>query len=68
MNSSRFPGKLMAKINGKPMIGHVYDNVVKNKDILETYVATCDEEIFNYIKYILQSFLVFLQWFPKAFY
>lgn len=52
MNSSRFPGKPMAKINGKPMIGHVYDNVVKNKDILETYVATCDEEIFNYIKSI----------------
>ena len=25
MGSSRFPGKPMAKILGKPMIGHVYE-------------------------------------------
>jgi len=29
MGSNRFPGKPMAKIMDKPMIGHVYDNVKK---------------------------------------
>ena len=29
MGSSRFPGKPMAKLLGKPMIGHVYDRVSK---------------------------------------
>ena len=49
MGSSRFPGKPMAKINGKPMIGHVYSNVKKSKLISDLAVATCDQEIFNYI-------------------
>ena len=52
MGSSRFPGKPMANILGKPMIGHVYDNVKKNQLLLEIAVATCDEEIYNYIKSI----------------
>ena len=30
MGSSRFPGKPMSKILGKPMIGHVFDNVKEN--------------------------------------
>jgi len=50
MGSSRFPGKPMAKIIDKPMIGHVYDNVKKNQLLLEVAVATCDEEIYNYIE------------------
>jgi len=49
MGSSRFPGKPLAKINGKPMIGHVYDRVCKSASLTMTAVATCDEEIFNYI-------------------
>ena len=49
MRSSRFPGKPMKKILGKPMIKHVYDNVAKSKIISDVYVATCDKEIFNYI-------------------
>lgn len=49
MGSSRFPGKPMKDILGIPMIGHVYKRVKMNKTINETYVATCDEEIFNYI-------------------
>ena len=49
MGSSRFPGKPMAKILAKPMIGHVYENVIRNDLIHDTYVATCDEEIYNYI-------------------
>ena len=52
MGSSRFPGKPMAKIMDKPMIGHVYDNVKKNNLITEIAVATCDDEIYNYIESI----------------
>lgn len=49
MSSSRFPGKPMAKILGKPMIGHVYENVRKCDLVEKTVVATCDKEIFDYI-------------------
>tara|TARA_B100000315_G_scaffold197418_1_gene188759 strand:+ start:941 stop:1711 length:771 start_codon:yes stop_codon:yes gene_type:complete len=52
MGSTRFPGKPMAEILGKPMIGHVYDNVKKNSLINEVAVATCDDEIYNYIESI----------------
>ena len=52
MGSSRFPGKPMAELIGKPMIGHVYDNVKKNELIKELAVATCDYEIYNYIESI----------------
>jgi 3-deoxy-manno-octulosonate cytidylyltransferase (CMP-KDO synthetase) len=50
MGSSRFPGKPMAKINGKPMIGHVYERVKKCKLLTKTIVATCDDVIFDYIE------------------
>ena len=33
MGSSRFPGKPLAKINNKPMIGHVFDKVSKSKQL-----------------------------------
>ena len=52
MGSSRFPGKPLALINGKPMIEHVYTNVSKCSEVESTYVATCDIEIFNHIKSI----------------
>jgi 3-deoxy-manno-octulosonate cytidylyltransferase (CMP-KDO synthetase) len=52
MGSSRFPGKPMAYIMDKPMIGHVYYNVKKNHLLLEVAIATCDEEIYNYIESI----------------
>ena len=45
MGSSRFPGKPLAKLLGKPMIQHVWERVAKAKGISETIVATCDEEI-----------------------
>ena len=50
MGSSRFPGKPMAKILGKPMIGHVYERVAKSLLLDLVAVATCDQEIFDYIK------------------
>jgi len=52
MGSSRFPGKPMALILGKPMIGHVYERVVKSPLLAMTAVATCDQEIFDYIESI----------------
>ncbi|TAK90635.1 MAG: 3-deoxy-manno-octulosonate cytidylyltransferase [Burkholderiaceae bacterium] len=52
MGSSRFPGKPMAPLLGKPMIGHVYDRVARNPLLTVTAVATCDREIADYIESI----------------
>jgi 3-deoxy-manno-octulosonate cytidylyltransferase (CMP-KDO synthetase) len=49
MGSSRFPGKPMALIHGVPMIGHCYIRTSLCDDLLDTYVATCDQAIFDYI-------------------
>ncbi len=45
MGSSRFPGKPLAKLLGKPMIQHVWERVSKAKGLSDVLVATCDEEI-----------------------
>ena len=47
--SSRFPGKPMALIHGIPMIGHVYARTRMSQLVKETFVATCDREIYDYI-------------------
>ena len=52
MGSSRFPGKPMKTIRGKPMIGHVYERVSQNPLLSSTVVATCDKIIADYIKSI----------------
>ena len=52
MGSSRFPGKPLEKILGKPMIGHVYERVSKCDLLIKTVVATCDQEILEYIESI----------------
>lgn len=52
MGSSRFPGKPMAKILGKPMIGHVYERVARSPILDMVAVATCDQEIFDYVESI----------------
>jgi 3-deoxy-manno-octulosonate cytidylyltransferase (CMP-KDO synthetase) len=50
MGSTRFTGKPLAKILGMPMIGHVFHRC-KMSDLLdEVYVATCDNEIKQYIE------------------
>ncbi len=49
MGSSRYPGKPMEKILGKPMIGHVYERVSQSPLLNLTAVATCDQEIYDYI-------------------
>lgn len=45
--SSRFPGKPLADICGKPMIWWVYNQAKKVKELDEIYVATDDERILN---------------------
>ena len=52
MGSSRFPGKPMAEILGKPMIGYVYNRVARSPIVDLVAVATCDKEIYDYIEYI----------------
>jgi len=43
--STRFPGKPLAQLGGKPMIQRVYEQV--SKMISEVYVATDDDRIFH---------------------
>jgi 3-deoxy-manno-octulosonate cytidylyltransferase (CMP-KDO synthetase) len=45
MSSSRFHGKVLAKIAGKPMIQHVYERAKACKDLQQVYIATEDEKI-----------------------
>lgn len=45
--SSRFPGKPLADICGKPMIWWVYQQCKKVEDFDEVYVATDDQRIFD---------------------
>jgi 3-deoxy-manno-octulosonate cytidylyltransferase (CMP-KDO synthetase) len=50
MASSRFPGKPMKKIHGMPMIEHIYNRIEMVQNINKTYIATCDDEIYTYVK------------------
>ncbi|NTW99213.1 MAG: 3-deoxy-manno-octulosonate cytidylyltransferase [Geobacteraceae bacterium] len=50
--STRFPDKPMALINGMPMIGHCYHRTRLASGLSAVYVATCDEEIANYVRSI----------------
>ncbi len=43
--STRFPGKPLVNINGKPMIQHVYEQA--SKVFSDVYVATDDEKIYS---------------------
>ncbi len=48
--STRFEGKALADILGKPMIQHVYERAIKATHISDLAVATDDERIFNVVK------------------
>lgn len=52
MGASRFPGKPLHKILGVPMIGHCYFRTRLAQGLDETYVATCDNEIADYVRSI----------------
>jgi len=45
--STRFPGKPLADINGKPMIQWVYENASKSKLLNNVIIATDDKRILN---------------------
>ncbi|MBM4272165.1 MAG: 3-deoxy-manno-octulosonate cytidylyltransferase [Deltaproteobacteria bacterium] len=45
-DSSRFPGKPLADLCGKPMIRHVYERVIKAKTVSLAAVATDDRRIY----------------------
>lgn len=45
MGSSRFPGKPLAPLLGKPMIEHVYKRAALSGALSKVLVATCDREI-----------------------
>ena len=49
-DSTRFPGKPLAKIKGRAMIEHVYERVEKADDIDEVIVATDDNRIKEKVK------------------
>ena len=48
--STRFPGKPLALIAGKPLIQRVVEQCQKAKSLAEIIVATDDERIFNAAK------------------
>ena len=48
--SSRFPGKPLVEINGKPMIQRVYEQASKCPALQKVVVATDDERIKNAVE------------------
>jgi 3-deoxy-manno-octulosonate cytidylyltransferase (CMP-KDO synthetase) len=52
MASTRFPGKPMASIAGLPMIAHVYHRSRMSRELDDVWVATCDQEIVDYMESI----------------
>jgi hypothetical protein len=48
--SSRFMGKPLADVLGKPMIQHVYEQVLKSKTATFAAVATDDKRIFEAVE------------------
>ena len=52
MGSTRYPGKPLKKLLGKPLIGHVFDNIKEHPLLKTVSVATCDQEIYDYVKNI----------------
>eukprot|EP01100_Stratorugosa_tubuloviscum_P004837 TRINITY_DN2223_c1_g1_i1.p1 TRINITY_DN2223_c1_g1~~TRINITY_DN2223_c1_g1_i1.p1 ORF type:complete len:260 (-),score=135.80 TRINITY_DN2223_c1_g1_i1:78-857(-) len=49
-DSSRFPGKPLALIAGKPMIQHTYEQVKKSKLVDQVVVATDDQRIIDAVE------------------
>lgn len=58
MGSTRFPGKPLAKLLGKPMIQHVWERVFRAKGLDDVLVATCDTEIAEACKTFGASFIM----------
>ncbi|MBT3509942.1 MAG: 3-deoxy-manno-octulosonate cytidylyltransferase [Nitrospina sp.] len=52
LGATRYPNKPMALIHGMPMVGHCYHRTRLTPGIEATYVATCDEEVADYVRSI----------------
>jgi len=48
--SSRFEGKALADLHGKPMVQHVYERAIKASTLDKVVVATDDQRIFDAVK------------------
>ena len=48
--SSRFPGKVLAEINGKPMIQWVYEQAKKSKMLDRVFVAVDDQRVLDCVE------------------
>ena len=51
-NSSRFPGKSLAKFKGIPLVQRVYDQVKKSSVVDHVIIATDDKRIYDFAKEI----------------
>jgi len=45
--STRFPGKVLAAINGKPMVQHVWEKACQCKELDEVLIACDHEDVFK---------------------
>jgi 3-deoxy-manno-octulosonate cytidylyltransferase (CMP-KDO synthetase) len=52
LGATRYPNKPMAPIHGMPMVGHCYHRTRLANGLAAAYVATCDEEIAQYVRSI----------------
>ena len=50
MAASRFPGKPLAVLAGRPMVEHVYRRVERCPHLAEVHLATCDQEIYDAVR------------------
>jgi 3-deoxy-manno-octulosonate cytidylyltransferase (CMP-KDO synthetase) len=57
MAASRFPGKPLKKLAGKPVVGWVYDNCIKSKYCKKAIIATDSKEIIDYCKSENKNFI-----------
>ena len=46
-NSTRFPGKPLENLNGKPLLYYPYNEANKNKNVDKVFIATDDKKIAN---------------------
>ena len=47
LNSTRFPRKVLAHIDGRPMLWHVYQGASKAKSVTDVWVLTDSEEVYE---------------------
>lgn len=52
MGATRYPDKPMATLHGMPMVGHCYHRTRLAAGLSAAYVATCDDEIAQYVRSI----------------